>query len=261
MKRPKGPEYASRMSSPRFLARMHERIAAACAGFLAAAAGAKEDQVRAAVASFFDIYDERPIEDNSGGSGFNDCLLLYLTVHLLAPRLIVESGVYKGQTSWILRRAAPEARILAFDVELDQRDHIDPSITYHGGDWLEVEVGEVDPATALCFFDDHINQAQRVREAYDRGFRTLLFDDDFVAEALYATGHPPVPTISMLFDDELKPGDRIEWQRHGRRRHYVHDPADTHGARELIASRHLAPDLTALTRYRPQSGLTVVKLT
>jgi hypothetical protein len=88
----------------------------------------------------------------------------------------------------------------------------------------------------------------------------LLFDDDLTSETLYATGHPPVPTISMLFEEALQPGERIEWLRHGRLRHYVFDPADTFGARDLIAQRHVTPDLTSILRYRAQGGLTLVRL-
>lgn len=185
---------------------------------------------------------------------------LYTAARLMKPSLIVESGVYKGQTSWLLRRACPDAQLVCFDVDLIQLVYYEASIRYHEADWMEVILDGVDRCSSLCVSDDHVNQARRVREAYERGFDTLLFDDDPPVESLYGTGRPPVPTISVLFDDGLKPGQCIEWLRHGRRRRYIFDPADTFGARALIQSRHATPELTPIVRSRSQGGLVVVKL-
>ena len=229
-------------------------------GFYAAALGVSHEAVRPAAGEFFRLYPERPIPDNSGGSGFADCFWLYTAARLLDPRLIVENGVYRGQTTWLLRQACPQARLHAIDVDLGSLRFRDPSIHYHQGDWTEVSLADVDPDRALVFFDDHVNQARRLREAHHRGFRTLLFDDDLEAETLHATGLPPVPTIAMVLDDRLEPGERIEWLRHGRPRHYVVEPADTVGTRGLIQSRHVTPDLTPIVRQRPQGGLTLVRL-
>ncbi len=248
------------MLSPRQVARLQARVVELAAQFWRDAIQAERSAVEAAAHAFFALYPERPIHDNRGGSGYSDCFWLYTGARLLNPRLIVESGVYKGATSWLLREACPDARIYAFDVDLGQRVYRDDSIRYHEGDWTEIAIPEVESEASLCLFDDHVNQARRVREAYERGFRRLLFDDDLPAETLYATGRPPVPTISMLFDDALQPGERIEWVHHGKRYHYVFDPAETFAARDLIASRHRTPDLTPVLRFRPQGGITVVRL-
>ncbi len=253
-------EYESRVLSARHVARLEARIVELASGFWRGAIGADRSAVEAAAEAFFVLYPGRPISDNAGGSGYSDCFWIYAAARLLAPRLIVESGVYKGQVSWLLRRACPEARIHCFDVDLGQRVYRDGSLDYHEGDWTEVALAGVEPESSLCLFDDHVNHARRVREAHERGFRTLLFDDDLTADTLYATGCPPVPTIAMLFDETLRPGERIEWLRHGKPRHYVFDPVDTFGARDLIATRHVTPDLTPIVRHRPQGGLTLVRL-
>ena len=253
-------EHEARVVSRAHVLRLQQRVVEVAIPFWGAALQAAPPAVEAAAEEFFALYPERPILDNSGGSGYADCFWIYTAVRLLAAELIVESGVYKGQTSWLFRRACPRARLYAVDVDLGLRRYRDASIRYHEGDWTETSVGDVDPTASVCFFDDHVNQARRVREAYERGFRTLLFDDDLPAETLYATGGPPVPTIAMLFDQALEPGERIEWMRHGRRHQYVFNPADTFGARDLVASRHMTPNLTPIVRQRPQGGLTLVRL-
>ena len=260
-RRVRRPDFADRVLSPRQAARQRARVTDIVAGFWRAE---RPDLDRAAVAdavaAFFALYPERPIADNSGGSGFNDSLWLFTTARLLAPALIVESGVYKGQSSWLLRRATPDAALQCIDIDLGQRGWSDEAIVYHEGDWSELDLRAPAGGSALCFFDDHVSQAQRIREAHAQGFRTLLFGDDVAADVLYATGRPPVPTVTMVLDDTLPDGERIEWLRGGIVRHYVVDQADLASARRLIRRATPVPDLAPVTRYRPQSGLTLVSL-
>ena len=124
----------------------------------------------------------------------------------------------------------------------------------------EAEIGPVDPAAGLAFFDDHVNQCRRVREAWERGFRLLAFDDNFPADQLYATGIPPVPTLAMLLDPDLVPGTELVWLRRGKRRTCTYTEDDTCGAAALIDRAIPLPDLAPATRYPPQSGLTLVRL-
>jgi hypothetical protein len=213
-----------------------------------------------AIEDFFALYPNRPVADNKGGSLFNDCLWLYVLARIFAPRLIVESGVYKGQTSWLFRQACPNAEIHSFDVDLSALVYRDPSITYHQRDWSEAPFPRVDSRTSLAFFDDHINQARRLREAYDSGFRLLLFDDNLPAHNLYATGGPPVPTLEMIRDPDLPTETEISWVRRGRTYRYVPRREDEYGARTLIDRYAVLPDLSPVTRYNPGGTLTAVTL-
>jgi len=254
------PEHESRILSLRHVARQESQVIGLAASFWEAALGVPRATVTAAAEEFFRLYPERPVQNNSGGSAYADCFWLYTAARLLGPRLLVESGVHRGQTSWLLRHACPDARLYAVDVDLGALVYRDPSIHYHQGDWTELGLEGVDPTSALAFFDDHVSQARRTIEAHARGFRTLLFDDDLDATILHATGAPPVPTIAMVLDDTLEPGERIEWLRRGRPRAYVVDPVEIGRARALIRVRHVTPDLTPILRLRPQGGLSLVRL-
>src|SRR5438128_597929 len=86
------------------------------------------DEAETAAAGFFACYPGRPVSDNSGGSGYSDCFWLYTGAWLLAPGVIVESGVLKGQTSWLLRQACPAALLYAVDLDLTQRMYRHASI-------------------------------------------------------------------------------------------------------------------------------------
>ena len=109
------PEQESRVLSPRQRAHLERRIVEVATEFWGRALGAPAAAVETAAARFFACHPERPVSDNSGGSGYSDCFWLYTGAWLLAPGVIVESGVLKGQTTWLLRRACPAALLYAVD--------------------------------------------------------------------------------------------------------------------------------------------------
>lgn len=217
-------------------------------------------ETRKAVADFFELYAKKPILNNKGGSLFNDSLSLYVTLRLLQPDFILESGTYRGNSSWLFRQACPQAKIQTHDVDHGQLAHRVEDIVYIEGDWMDSALPDFDPARAVAFFDDHINHALRLRQAHDRGFRRALFDDNFPARNLYATGGQPLPSLAMLIEDDPEPGESFTWVRHGKRYSYTFEEEHAQGARELIGRYLPLPDLTAVTRYSPQSGLTYVEI-
>ena len=245
-------------------ARLRQELGAvirdAAEGALAFALGGTGAAIDDAVAAFFDVFPDRPVVDNKGGSGFNDSLWLFLMARLLAPRLIVESGTFRGHSAWLFRQACPEAAIHSFDVNPDQLRHRDPATSYHIGDWAGADLPPIDAGTTLGFFDDHISHAKRMVEAHARGFRLLLFDDNFPAWSLYATGGPPVPTLAMIMDETLAFGRTLSWTRNGKTYAYTYEAAHVGNARSLIADYAVLPDLAPVTRYPPGSGLSVVRL-
>ncbi len=81
-----------------------------------------------------------PSPENEGGSGFHNLFWLQVVARALAPALVVESGVWKGQGTWALRRAVPRAELHAFDVDLSQLVYRDASVEFHEQDWLDSDV-------------------------------------------------------------------------------------------------------------------------
>src|SRR5262249_14006592 len=121
--------------------------------------GASIETLAAYVHEFRDIYLNSPITRNSGGANFPSGINLFLMVRCLAPEVIVESGVWKGQSSMFLAAACPQARIHAFDPSLQEVKHRSPRVNYHEHDWMGLDIGCKPGARGLCFFDDHLNQA------------------------------------------------------------------------------------------------------
>jgi len=242
---------------------MRPALQEACA--IAGAGWDRHADVSKEIAAFLTLYRSRPLADNEHGSGLNDTLWLWLLLRHLKPVLFVESGTFKGHSAWIARRACPDARIVTHDVELQPSGRLRArNADYRLHDWSEshdLERPAVD-GLGLCFFDDHISHYRRLMEAARHGFRYLLFDDNFPAWQLHATGAPPVPTLDMLRDDEGDLDPLVRWRRRGKL--YAFDwkkcMQEREESRTVIERVLKLPELSPLTRHPPGSGMTFVVL-
>ena len=66
---------------------------------------------------FHQLYADRPIANNEGGMKSPHLFATFHTLRKLRPLLIIESGVWKGQGTWLMKKALPEVNILSFDVD------------------------------------------------------------------------------------------------------------------------------------------------
>jgi hypothetical protein len=235
-------------------------LAATTIGKLLGDAGHTIDsnQLREAIRSFYTLAMNCPVRQSGGGCGFNAGLELFVTARLLDPPVIVESGVYRGFTTWILRQAAPEAKMLSFDIDLSRLRRIEVGVEYVEADISTYDFGSTPKGNALCFFDDHVSQALRIEQAYAWGFGNLIFDDNRPVHGLHGDGLAPYPTVDMVFDDDLKDSELIEWKTH-KLFQYTPRKADLIKLRGKIAFAQRFPDLSWETGYRG-SNLTYVRL-
>jgi hypothetical protein len=97
----------------------------------------------------------------------------------ISPDLIIESGIWKGQSSWLLEQAVPEAKIISIDLMLNYREYISPKIVYNSQDFSTLSFGDLSNLRTLCFFDDHQDVFPRICQAKEKGFKHLLFDDNY----------------------------------------------------------------------------------
>ena len=136
-----------------------------------------------------------------------------------------------------------------------------PVVHYMTSDWTEHHC-QCDPAETLLFFDDHVDQLKRVREAHDRGFRQMIFDDDAPVESFASrTGHPgALPKISFIFDPHLRDGEVIEWQAMGRRFYFRIDRNYLDSTRLLIRETQRLPDLSWNLPTKAQLPLRLIEL-
>lgn len=215
------------------------------------------------VSEFRDVFLDSPVSMNLYGANFPSGINLFLMARCLGPRLIVESGVYKGQSSYFLSSACPGAAIHAFDPNLQEVSYRTPGVSYHEHDWMSTQVKCDPPGTGLCFFDDHQNQALRVIQAHERGFRHMIFDDSWPIEAVTGCGWPPLPSIDMVVNNPLAPGEVVRWVESGKLWTYVHSEEMRElcaRARLLIKAAYEVPSLYRECGIAPTSAYKFVEL-
>lgn len=134
----------------------------------------------ARIPEFLRVYADRPFRENAGGMQAPHLFATWYMVQKLAPKAIVESGVFKGLGTWLLRQAAPEARLVCIDPNLEQIRYRDPEAQYLATDF-ERHRWDLPRESTLLFFDDHQDAPARVRVAERLGFRHLIFEDNYPA--------------------------------------------------------------------------------
>lgn len=127
---------------------------------------------------FVPIYETRPIKNNTPGMGFDHSFGLWFMARWLKPVLMIESGAFKGHSTWVLRQAMPETQIISFSPGHPENylmvgtAYVDGNCTYFAGkdfvdfgsvDWRNVleKHGVSDIKQVLVFFDDHQTHLKR----------------------------------------------------------------------------------------------------
>jgi hypothetical protein len=147
-----------------------------------------QEQWDAYLKEFSAIYRRRPDHVNKDGGGFFHYFGLFITIRILRPTAVVESGAFRGVGTWFLRQAAgPGVKIVV--VSPDQPSlYVDPAGLYLTGsnfvDFSKTTVEQwskwvPDIRTTLIFFDDHQAEVQRLHKARALGFVHMMFDDNY----------------------------------------------------------------------------------
>jgi hypothetical protein len=159
------------------------------------------------IQEFVQVYKRRPEKDNVCGIRFTHAYALWLTVKLLQPKMVIESGVNSGISSWFIRQASATAVLVSIDPELNPicgqpirwLDTVGTQVQYLGPDkfvdfmqidWntkmVEYNVSSPDDEV-LVYFDDHLAFFPRVATLLKYGFRHVILEDN------YKVGHGATP--------------------------------------------------------------------
>ncbi|KAG6398078.1 hypothetical protein SASPL_139529 [Salvia splendens] len=145
---------------------------------------------------FIPMYETRPIKKNMYGMGFDHSFGLWFVTRWLKPDLMIESGAFKGHSTWVLSQAMPDIPILSISPRHPQKylkkgpAYVDGNCTYFAGkefvdfgsmDWgkLMRKYGIKDRTQVLIFFDDHQNELKRLKQALKAGVKHLIFYDNY----------------------------------------------------------------------------------
>ncbi|MFV1977065.1 MAG: hypothetical protein ACC651_15085 [Candidatus Scalindua sp.] len=150
-----------------------------------------------------------------GGVREKDYLILWCLSHMFLPEVYVESGVFVGSSLHAFINSPRIKKILAIDPNLSNlripKQNIPDVEFINDKDFSQLET-HFSGMRSLVFFDDHIDTASRILQAFEKGFRYVLFDDSTGLEGICQRLYPAVPTIPMIMNIEIySPGDELSW--------------------------------------------------
>ena len=136
------------------------------------------NDLRSALYEFAFLYQKRPIKNNECGMNSAHMFYCWYITRKLKPKFIIESGVWRGQSTWLFEQAAPQSQIISIDPKLDFRIYISSKVKYETKDFSVLDWSKIDKDNTLCFFDDH-QGFRRIRQSYSMGFKHILYEDNY----------------------------------------------------------------------------------
>ena len=142
-----------------------------------------DEHMRQAIVDFITVYDRRPVRNNKGGVLFDHAFALWYTMMAEQPKVVIESGAFKGLGTWIIRTALPRARIISLDPAPERRrlngvEYLTGNLFTDFGD-VDWAAMNVDPEQTLVFLDDHQSAFRRIFDENSHGFRRFIAEDNY----------------------------------------------------------------------------------
>ncbi len=138
----------------------------------------EKNEILIELEKFIILYQERPIKDNIYGMRFQHMFATYFILKKLKPSFVIESGVFKGQSTWLIENTLPNTKILSIDINLDQRVYISKKAEYSNIDFKDQNFSNL-PEDTLVFLDDHVNHYERLKQAKFFNIKKLILEDNY----------------------------------------------------------------------------------
>ena len=136
------------------------------------------DEIVKELISFKEFYKNRPIKNNKHGMMFPHMFATHFILKKIKPKFVIESGVYKGQSTWLIENTLPECQILSIDMDLSQREYISKKANYSDLDYKLHDFSKL-PEETLVFFDDHVNHLERIQQSKFFNIKNIIFEDNY----------------------------------------------------------------------------------
>jgi len=129
--------------------------------------------------NFLKLYSERPIKNNIHGIRINHAFAIYFILKKIQPEFIIESGIYRGQSTWLIEKTLPKAKILSIDLNLNNRIYISNKVKYSKIDFKDQNFDRI-PKNTLAFFDDHQPHIERLMQCKNFKIMHMIFEDNYI---------------------------------------------------------------------------------
>ena len=127
---------------------------------------------------FLTFYKNRPIKNNQSGMKIDHCYALFSLLKKIKPKYVIESGVWRGQTTWLIKNVLKNSKVYSIDIDLSQRDLIYKDVKYLEKDITKYNWSKLDKNKTLIIFDDHVCFSKRLNFIKKNKFKHIIFDDN-----------------------------------------------------------------------------------
>lgn len=137
-----------------------------------------ETGILAGMDEFLSLLAARPAVDRDGSMASVGLFAFWHVLRAIKPAIVVECGVHRGLTTWLIEKAVPEAQLVCIDRDLGRLAYRSDRAEYVESGFLDLAL-DPEGAVALAIFDDHGDALPRVRRCAQAGIMHLLFDDNY----------------------------------------------------------------------------------
>ena len=208
------------------------------------------------------VFFETPIKDLNSGFGFNEGLFLFCIIKVVKPTLVIESGIMKGFTTYLIDSASNHNCIInCYDISFDNIEYRSKKAKYFNND-INESPPKIKDHKVLAFWDDHTAQLDRLEFSIQNKIEYNIFDDDLGFLNFHSDGWPPIPSITMLFEIKrnLIRANKINWLSRGRKGKMFIDKFFNNKAIEKILVHKKFENLFNITGYQNHSECSFVTL-
>ena len=210
------------------------------------------EEIKKYINEFDIIFRDQPTSDLSGGMGYNNGLFFYILLKLIQPQQIVESGVWKGFTTYLIDSStSQEASIQCFDINLSLLEYKSSKAKYYEFDINDLEHSLPNNQKSLAFFDDHVSHYDRLLFCIKNKINFVILDDDITHLNVHSDGWPPIPSANMIFNYNKIPL-KFKWVLNGSKASANIQGLDVTKITNFY-SYHTMPELFNLTGYKNSS--------
>jgi len=154
---------------------------------------------------FLEMLKNKPFDSNQGGLSIHGQFALWTILKHINPTAIIESGVWKGASTWLIEQTCPKSTLTCIDPLFSKnRDnwyyYLSPRAKYQSLDFCADNFEYIrDKKSCLVIFDDHQDVLPRLEHAQRLGFSKILLDDNYKS---LAGSHNTLYCYQHLIKDE-----------------------------------------------------------
>jgi hypothetical protein len=208
------------------------------------------------------VFSNTPILDLNSGFGFNEGLYLFCIIKVVKPTLVIESGIMKGFTTYLIDAASDKnCTINCYDISFENIEYKSKKAIYFQND-INKTPPNFKNQKVLAFWDDHTSQLDRLEFSIKNNIKYNIFDDDLGFLNFHSDGWPPIPSITMLYEiqNKILKQEKIKWISRGRQGElWINSFSDNNAIKNIFTHTKFT-NLFPYTGYKNHSECSFVKL-